>query len=192
MLTPSESGPNRWTVQRGLDARDGLLAGQIPTEMGKSKLCLGLTLLGSPEAALPSSAGGEAKLLDKAFALSPSPLSVLARNMGLQACCITLPLVTHASSSKAITSCRIGSHLQSRPQAGEAQREAAVFVPSSNSSEAAFKRAKHQTQMGCGKKAECLDVSSSERDLLCSGCHLSTLEGYMGLSGKCQGLSKSI
>lgn len=80
MLTPSESGPNRWTAQRGLDARDGLLAGQIPTEMGKSKLCLGLTL-GSPKAALPSSAVGEAKLLDRAFTLVSSPFSVLARNM---------------------------------------------------------------------------------------------------------------
>lgn len=86
MLTPSESGPNRWTVQRGLDARDGLLVGQIPTEMGKSKLCLGLTLLGSPEAALPFSAEGKAKLLDRAFTLVSSPLSVLARNMSLHAC----------------------------------------------------------------------------------------------------------
>lgn len=57
--------------------------GQIPTEMGKSKLCLGL--LGSPEAALPSSAEGEAKLLDRAFTLVSSPLSVLARNMSLHA-----------------------------------------------------------------------------------------------------------
>ena len=81
MLTPSESGPNRWTAQRGLDARAGLLAGQIPTEMGKSKLCLGLTLLGSPMAALPSSAGGETKLLDRAFTLVSSPFSILARNM---------------------------------------------------------------------------------------------------------------
>lgn len=102
-----------------------------------------------------------------------------------------LPLVTHTSSSRAINSCRIGSHLQSRPQAGEAQRETAVFIPSSNLSEAALKRAKHQTQMGCGEKVECLDVSSSERELLCSGCHLSTLR-LLGPSGKCQGLSKSI
>lgn len=56
MLAPSEGGPNRWTAQRSPDARDGLSAGQIPTEMGKSKLCLGLTLLGSPEAGPSSSA----------------------------------------------------------------------------------------------------------------------------------------
>lgn len=53
-LVPSEGGPNRWTAQTGLDARDGLLVGQIPKEMGKSKPCLGLALLGSPEM-VPSS-----------------------------------------------------------------------------------------------------------------------------------------
>lgn len=106
MLAPSESGPNRWTAQRGLDARDGLLVGQIPTEMGKPKLCLGLLLLGFPMAALSSSAGGEAELPDSAFTLDSSPFSVVSspfsvvsspfqlspppfqfwRNMGLHAC----------------------------------------------------------------------------------------------------------
>lgn len=86
MLAPSASGPNRWTAQRGLDARDGLFAGQIPTEMGKSKLCRGLSLLGSPEVALPSSAGREARLLDRAFTFVFPPFSVPAKNLGLHAC----------------------------------------------------------------------------------------------------------
>lgn len=38
--SPSKGGPNRWTSQRGLDARDGPLVGQIPTEMGKATPCL--------------------------------------------------------------------------------------------------------------------------------------------------------
>lgn len=71
ILAPSEGGPNRWTAQRGLDARDGLLADQIPTEMGKSKLCPGITLLGSSEAAPSSSAPGGVKPLGMAISSCP-------------------------------------------------------------------------------------------------------------------------
>lgn len=119
MLALSEGGPNRWTTQRGLGAKDGLLVGQIPTEMGKSKLCLRLNLLSSPEAALPSSTEEEARLLVRGIYCRVLPFSALARNRGpscIPCKCSTTKLpILYTLSSRAMKSSGLEAAAQQAP-----------------------------------------------------------------------------